>query len=792
MMFQFPLQRKWVPDSESYKCFTCKSEFGIFVGRHHCRVCGRIFCKKCTLWASLPVSWILKNVRTETTTATAWLPWLPWHWEEKRKHQQVCLQCKKFHDDVFRKECKIQMKQCEVLLLCFPFTFWSTCMFVSKTWYRCFSEGFRLLREVSYCSPVSKDVWSFFWNHRQALIPQTKFFLFFLNHYNRQDPFQKQLIPCLGKKFAKKKPKPRARKKRERKILLKLFTSLVPSQLTCYHFIEYLSLTKDQLIPSVISKWLPCISFSCAQLRTFLPLLVEYDDPVMKDFLWKKLQDFPSLLLDMHWWQEMAGTAGTAFEDKLTLEQKEIIHHHSTFVNQTFVSIEKHAQLHHVPLTKTLYDHVDFFQDNKTCCGEICPSCGCENSSKSRKGFKLFMPSQKELSELACWEPESTFVISSKTKPLLLTLKENETDLGESRKGYIFKSDDVCRDAILIGAVQLMDEILHRELKINLNAIKYTVVPVGKNRGLIEVVPGAKTLFEIKYILKQNLLVWLSNHNQEEKVVDLRKRFIQSCAFYCLVGFLFGIGDRHSRNILITEQGQLFHIDFGYIMGEHPNKIFSNPELQLTKEMLECMGGETSSSYQDFRTLCGRMYQCLQTHVRLFLSLFRYLTRHHLLPMSCEELTTNLEQRFLTNFEFTTFETKILVSDSSRLMNRVSEKVVDLYHFYLPHTHSYSHSDYSHSSSFNLKESSPPKFSSSPSKISPTFSICVICKKIFTRMPVQLAPHAQTEGDSFVVIEGEEQMEIEVQDLLSQQEDDIGDNIKRSKPLLIPIPNKKR
>lgn len=120
MMFQFPLQRKWVPDSESYKCFTCKSEFGIFVGRHHCRVCGRIFCKKCTLWASLPVSWILKNVRTETTTATAWLPWLPWHWEEKENINRSVCSAKNFTTMYFEKNVKFKwnnVKSCFCVFL---------------------------------------------------------------------------------------------------------------------------------------------------------------------------------------------------------------------------------------------------------------------------------------------------------------------------------------------------------------------------------------------------------------------------------------------------------------------------------------------------------------------------------------------------------------------------------------------------------------------------------------------------------------------------------------------------
>jgi tRNA A37 threonylcarbamoyladenosine dehydratase len=40
----------WVPNSDINKCSasSCNKEFGFFVRKHHCRLCGKIFCRECS------------------------------------------------------------------------------------------------------------------------------------------------------------------------------------------------------------------------------------------------------------------------------------------------------------------------------------------------------------------------------------------------------------------------------------------------------------------------------------------------------------------------------------------------------------------------------------------------------------------------------------------------------------------------------------------------------------------------------------------------------------------------
>jgi len=43
----FKFSSNWVPDESADKCLNCKKMFGIFLRKHHCRLCGYIFCYKC-------------------------------------------------------------------------------------------------------------------------------------------------------------------------------------------------------------------------------------------------------------------------------------------------------------------------------------------------------------------------------------------------------------------------------------------------------------------------------------------------------------------------------------------------------------------------------------------------------------------------------------------------------------------------------------------------------------------------------------------------------------------------
>ena len=67
---------------------------------------------------------------------------------------------------------------------------------------------------------------------------------------------------------------------------------------------------------------------------------------------------------------------------------------------------------------------------------------------------------------------------------------------------------------------------------------------------------------------------------------------------------------------MITDSGKLFHIDFGYILGQDPKLI--SPDIRLTPEMIDAMGGINSKYYKNFKNYCGIAYNCMRRHAPIF------------------------------------------------------------------------------------------------------------------------------------------------------------------------------
>ncbi|CAO1628163.1 unnamed protein product [Parajaminaea phylloscopi] len=226
-------------------------------------------------------------------------------------------------------------------------------------------------------------------------------------------------------------------------------------------------------------------------------------------------------------------------------------------------------------------------------------------------------PSVKALRVL----PEKCSVFKSNLYPLLVCFEAAQNAQESSEYALIFKSgDDLRQDQLVLQLFQLMDRLLLNE-NLDLKMTPYRVLATSPKEGMVQFVPS-KTLANImaEYSsLAEYLKSEQDGGERAEVKTETMDRFVRSCAGYCVVTYILGVGDRHLDNLLLTPDGRFFHVDFGYILNRDPKPF--PPPVKVAKEMVDCMGGTTSLHYKRFRQLCFTAFSILRKNSGLILNL---------------------------------------------------------------------------------------------------------------------------------------------------------------------------
>eukprot|EP00923_Selenidium_pygospionis_P031468 GHVN01055769.1.p1 GENE.GHVN01055769.1~~GHVN01055769.1.p1 ORF type:complete len:627 (+),score=90.59 GHVN01055769.1:1292-3172(+) len=199
-------------------------------------------------------------------------------------------------------------------------------------------------------------------------------------------------------------------------------------------------------------------------------------------------------------------------------------------------------------------------------------------------------------------------------------------DDGEVSKKYLYKvGDDLRQDQLVIQIIMLVDN-LWKQYGLDLKVTPYKILPFSKRDGLIEFVPGAVALSTIANKYGKGGVRRYLQENQPDETTGVGfanhvlDNFVKSCAGYAIITYLLGIGDRHLDNLLVNGEGNLLHIDFGYMFGQEPKPLA--PEIKLSPDMIDAMG----PAYDRFRQLCCQAYKVLRLNARKLLTLLRFMS----------------------------------------------------------------------------------------------------------------------------------------------------------------------
>nr|POE97813.1 phosphatidylinositol 3-kinase, root isoform [Quercus suber] len=218
--------------------------------------------------------------------------------------------------------------------------------------------------------------------------------------------------------------------------------------------------------------------------------------------------------------------------------------------------------------------------------------------------------------------PSESSIFKSALHPLRLTFR---TANGGSCKIIFKKGDDIRQDQLVIQMVSLMDRLLKLE-NLDLHLTPYKVLATGQDEGMLEFIPSrslAQILSEHRSIISYLQKFHPDEHGPFGITATCLETFIKSCAGYSVITYILGIGDRHLDNLLLRDDGRLFHVDFGFILGRDPKPF--PPPMKLCKEMVEAMGGAESQYYTRFKSYCCEAYNILRKSSNLILNLFHLM-----------------------------------------------------------------------------------------------------------------------------------------------------------------------
>eukprot|EP00040_Diaphanoeca_grandis_P031058 m.185002 g.185002 ORF g.185002 m.185002 type:complete len:1048 (-) comp32214_c7_seq1:67-3210(-) len=251
--------------------------------------------------------------------------------------------------------------------------------------------------------------------------------------------------------------------------------------------------------------------------------------------------------------------------------------------------------------------------------------------------------------------PTCPRVMDSKKLPLWLTFKNgSDTTLEEN---IIFKvGDDLRQDMLTLQLIGLMDDMWTEQgLDMKMNA--YSCLSTGDEVGMLQVVMNSTTIATIQGKVggawKDELMYqWLEKKNPTpEALLKAADNFMDSCAGYCVATYVLGIGDRHNDNIMITEDGRLFHIDFGHFLGNFKSKFGIKRErvkFILTPDFVHiiCQGEkkEQSQRWLDFKEKCKKAYLIVRRRANLLINLLNMM-----LSTGIPELQSHDDVAYLRN-----------------------------------------------------------------------------------------------------------------------------------------------
>ncbi|KAF2074922.1 hypothetical protein CYY_003755 [Polysphondylium violaceum] len=246
---------------------------------------------------------------------------------------------------------------------------------------------------------------------------------------------------------------------------------------------------------------------------------------------------------------------------------------------------------------------------------------------KSLEKSKLIFP-VNPVYRILRFDIDTAEIIDSATKPIKLKcLCEHSEQENHKVFTLMLKKDDLRNDQVIMNIVGIMDEMVSQKMGEGFpKAVTYRVQPTGEDFGFIEIVENSKTLATIYKDHPCGVMSSFSDPTGRDRHTFINKvdLFNTTLATWIVFTHLLGVGDRHHGNVMITEDGKLFHIDYGFILGKEPKPT---PNFIRNDKNFEHLFFNSEANKKHFRDLCVELFLHLRRESNLFLYHLLFLTR---------------------------------------------------------------------------------------------------------------------------------------------------------------------
>lgn len=220
----------------------------------------------------------------------------------------------------------------------------------------------------------------------------------------------------------------------------------------------------------------------------------------------------------------------------------------------------------------------------------------------------------------------------------------------------IYKAGDDCRQEAL--AMQLInvfhDAFTRAQLPLRLRP--YFTLVTSHSSGVIETVPDTMSVDGIKRKLggkaRLNEFIQRAFGKTEAMLARAKRNFTESMAGYSIVTYLLQIKDRHNGNILLDSEGNLIHVDFGFMLSNTPGNVhFETAPFKLSREYIEVMDGESSALFSYFKLLVVKGFLEIRKYAQQLILLVEIMSHGSQMPCfqgaSAETVVKNFRDRFM-------------------------------------------------------------------------------------------------------------------------------------------------